>query len=61
MNRITQNINNIPVYLYKTDKFKTINIRLVFKNHYTKENTTKYSLLTSILSNTSKKYNTKKQ
>lgn len=61
MNRITQNINNIPVYLYKTEKFKTINIRLVFKNHYTKENTTKYSLLTSILSNTSKKYNTKKR
>lgn len=61
MNRITQNINNIPIYLYQTHKFKTINIRFVFKNHYTKENTTKYSLLTSILSNTSKKYNSKRR
>lgn len=61
MIRIAQNINNIPVYLYQTDKFKTINIRLVFKNHYTKENATKYSLLTSIMTNTSKKYNTKRK
>lgn len=61
MERITQNVNNIPVYLYRTKKFKSINIRIVFKNHYTKENATKYSLLTSMLTNTSKKYNTKKK
>lgn len=61
MLRIDQEFNNIPVYLFQTDKFKTINIRLVFKNHFTRENATKYSLLTSILANTSKKYNTKRK
>lgn len=61
MKRTVQRINDIPIYLYKTDKFKSINIRIVFKNHFTKENATHYSLLTSILTNTSKKYNTKKK
>ena len=61
MDKLSKRINNIPVYLYNTNKFKSINIRLVFKNYFNKENATKYSLLTSILSNTCKKYNTKRK
>lgn len=45
----------------KTNKFKTLTLKVVFYNEYSKENATYLSLLTRVLSNTSKKYNTKKK
>lgn len=51
--------NNI--YFIKTTKFKTLSVKVVFYNDYSKDNATYLSLLTRVLSNTSKKYNTKKK
>lgn len=53
-------LNEIPLTLIKTDKFKTINIQVVFFGEFSKENATKKSLLTRILSNSTKNFPTKK-
>src|SRR5690554_5775445 len=53
-------INNIETTLIKTDKFKTITVFVVFFGEFNKENATKRSLLSRIMSNTTKLYPTKK-
>ncbi len=54
-------INDIPVFLTKTDKFKTINIQFVFLYDFSKELATKLSLLIRLLNSSTKLYNTKKK
>ena len=58
MQIINKTINNIPVKIIKTDKFKSTIISVVFKNLVSKENITSYSLLRGILCYSTKKYNT---
>lgn len=53
-------INNIPVTLIKTPKFKTTLIEITFLGAFTKENATKRSLLTRLLTAATKNYPTKK-
>lgn len=52
--------NNIDITLVKTDKFKSLSACVVFLGEFNKEMATSRSLLTRVLSNTTKKYNTKK-
>lgn len=54
-------INDIPVSLSKTDKFKTINFQILFMNEFNKELATSLSLLSRLLNNSTKKYNSKKK
>lgn len=54
-------INEIPVYQSKTEKFKTINLQIIFLNEFNKSLATKLSLLSRLLNNSTKKYNTKKK
>ncbi len=54
-------VNSIPINIYNTNKFNTITLEFVFKNEYTRENVTKYSLLTALLTNSSKKYYNKQK
>lgn len=58
MKIIDKVINNIPVKIIKTNKFKSTIVALGFKNLVTKDNITSYSLLRSVLSYSCKKYNT---
>lgn len=53
-------LNNISTTLIKTNKFKTISIYVVYLGEFSKENATKRSLLTRVLSNSTKLYPTKK-
>lgn len=55
------NVKNIPTFLAKTDKFKTLTIQVVFLNEFNKENATKLSLLTRLLNSSTKLYNSKKK
>lgn len=52
--------NNVNTTYMLTDKFKTINIQVVFLGEFSKENATKRSLLSRILPLSTKKYPTKK-
>ncbi len=52
--------NNVNTILIKTSKFKTLSIQVVFLGDFSKETATKRSLLTRLLSNSSKLYPTKK-
>lgn len=61
MEVIRRKINNIETFLVKTNKFKTITMQIVFANVFTKENATIRALLSRVLGNSSKKYNTKKK
>lgn len=47
------------ITIQKTTKFNTVAIKIVLVNEFSKENASKYSLLTKVLANTTKKYNTK--
>lgn len=60
MNKCIKYLNNIKTTLIKTDKFKTIVTKVSFINHFNAQNATKFALLTRILSNTTKLYNSKK-
>ena len=61
MKFINERINNIPVTLIKTKKFKSVYISLYFKSKVTKENMTYRSVLKNILIEASKKYNTREK
>lgn len=52
--------NNVKTTLIKTDKFKTITIQVVFLGEFSKETATKRSLLTRVMSASTKVYPTKK-
>jgi len=54
-------INNIPIKIIKDKKFKTIQIKIVCYNQFTKENATAYTLLTRMLTSSTYKYNTKEK
>ncbi len=54
-------INDIPVYFSKTEKFKTINLQIIFLNEFNEFLATRLSLLSRLLNNSTKKYNTKKE
>lgn len=58
MKYINKLINNVPVTIINTNKFKSVFISLYFKSPVTKENVTTRSLLRSILIESCKKYNT---
>lgn len=52
--------NNLNATLIKTNKFKTLSFQVVFLGEFSKETATKRSLLTKLLSTSTKTYNTKK-
>jgi predicted Zn-dependent peptidase len=52
--------NNVNTTLIKTDKFKTILFQIVFLGEFSKENATKRSLLSRLLTVATKKYPNKK-
>lgn len=54
-------LNNIPINVINEHKFKKVMIRFCFFNDYTKENITSYSMLSNVLTLSSKKYNDKKK
>lgn len=54
-------IKGIPVYIYKTNRFSTIKMDMIFLNDYKRDEISLYNVLLSCLSNTTKKYNTKKK
>ena len=49
------------IYTVKTNKFKTCHMEIVFRNKIDKDTVTKRSLLTEMLVENSKKYNTRKK
>ncbi len=49
------------IKIIKSNKFKTITIKVVLYNKFNKENATLLSLLSRVLTNTTKKYNTKRK
>lgn len=49
------------IKIIKSNKFKTITIKVVLYNKFNKENATGLSLLSRVLTNTTKKYNTKRK
>lgn len=55
------NINNIPIYNLKTNKFKSITIKFCFISKAIREKLPYYLLLCNVLTNSSNKYNTKKK
>lgn len=54
------NINGIDTFLLPTKKFKTLSFFVVFFGEFNRENATPKSLLTRLLSNSTKNYPTKK-
>lgn len=58
MKILKKEINNVPVTIIKTNKFKSIAGSLYFKNAITKEKITYRNILRSILLESCKKYNT---
>lgn len=55
------NLNSYNIHFIKTDKFKTIDIRLMFIDKFKKENITKRNFLMDILTFSSKKYDTRRK
>ena len=53
--------NNVQATLIKTKKFKTITIYVVFLGEFSQDNSTKRSLLTRLLTTSTKVYNSKKK
>lgn len=49
------------IKIIKSEKFKTITIKVVLYNKFNKENATGLSLLSRVLTNTTKKFNTKRK
>jgi predicted Zn-dependent peptidase len=60
MNKKMIEINQIPVTIIQTKKFKTQIIEVLFLGEFSKENATKRSLLSRLLGTATKKYPTKK-
>ncbi len=60
MEEKTIKIGSDQLHMIKTDRFKTITIRLVLKEEIKKENITKRNFLASMLTDTSEKYPTKR-
>ncbi len=58
MKILKKEINNVPVTIIKTNKFKSIAGKLYFKSPITKEKMTYRAILRSILLESCKKYNT---
>ena len=54
------NINGIDTSLIKTKKYKTLSFLITFVGEFTKDNATSRFLLSRVLCNSSKKYQTKK-
>ena len=52
-------MNNIPIKFINDNKNKKIYIKIIFLNEYDTKTVTDYSLLCNVLSNSSKKYNSK--
>ena len=52
--------NTYNIYTIKTDKFKTCHMEIIFRNNIDKDSITKRSMITEILVENSKKYNTRK-
>lgn len=59
MNYIKKELPSYNLHMIKTDKFKSTAIEVIFGNKIEKENITINNFLSSILTYTSKKYNTK--
>ena len=55
----TFKINTYNIYTIKTDKFKTCHMEIIFRNSIKKEDVTKRSLLTEMIVENTKKYNTR--
>lgn len=56
----TINLNAYKIHFIKTNKFKTIDIRVLFIDEFKKEDITKRNFLFDILNHSTKKYNTKR-
>jgi len=56
----TINLNSYKIHFIKTDKFKTIDIRIMFTDKFKKEEITKRNFLLDMLTYSCKKYNTKR-
>lgn len=54
-------LNSYNVHFIKTDKFKTIDIKIVFTDEFCKEEITKRNFLIDVLSSSTKKYNTRRK
>lgn len=57
----TFKINTYNIYTIKTDKFKTCHMEIIFRNSIKKEDVTKRSLLTEMIVENTKKYNTRRK
>lgn len=53
-------LNQVPVTLIKTSKFKTTVVEMMFLGSFSKANATKHSLLLRLLRASTKRYPTKK-
>ena len=51
--------DNYTLHLINTDRFRTLNIEVFFSNSYNRKSKIYYTFLSSLLSNTTKKYNSK--
>lgn len=60
MNIIKEKINGYDVFMYKTKKYTTINMKFLFQIPYTKENIYTCDILAEYMLHTSKKYKTRK-
>lgn len=58
MEIINKMVNNVPVTIIKTNKFKSVSVTLYFKSPVTKKNMTDRTVLRSILIESCMKYNT---
>lgn len=56
----TINLNTYNIHFIKTDKFKTIDIRVVFLDKFQKEDITKRNFLIDLLTYSTKKYQTRR-
>lgn len=53
--------NTYNIYTIKTDRFKTCHMEIIFRNNIKKENITKRSILTELLVENTKTYNTRRK
>lgn len=60
MKYIEKDLGSYKLHMIKTDKFKTIKIRISFRNQIKKEEITMRGILSNILTYSSKKYQTKR-
>lgn len=55
------NMTSFNLHMIKTDRFKTVNVQIIFSDKIKKEDITKRNFLSDILTYSSKKYKTKKE